>query len=69
MIEQLIYSPFLQKNIPVKAENQAELEKYIELFAPLRNESSEDIWHIWDAVLQAHLEVLDSLREGRWPIE
>lgn len=44
MIEQLIYSPFLQKNIPVKAENQAELEKYIELFAQLRNESSEDIW-------------------------
>lgn len=47
MIEQLIYSPFLQKNIPVKAENQAELEKHIELFAQLRNESSEDIWHIW----------------------
>lgn len=69
MINQLIYSPFLKENIPVKAENQAELEKYTKACEQLRDESTGETWHIWDAVLQAHLEVLDSLREGRWPIE
>lgn len=69
MIDQLVYSPFLQKNIPVKAESQAELEKYIEACEELRNESTGDIWHVWEAILQAHLEVLDSLREGRWPVK
>lgn len=68
MINPLIYSPFLKENIPIKAENQAELERYIEACEQLRDESIGDIWHVWEAILQAHLEVLDSLREGRWSI-
>lgn len=68
MIEQLIYSPFLKKDIPVKAENQTELERYIEACEQLKDESTGDIWHVWDAVLQAHLEALDNLREGRWSL-
>lgn len=68
MIEQLIYSPFLKKDIPVKAENQTELERYIEACEQLKDESTGDIWHVWDTVLQAHLEALDNLREGRWSL-
>ena len=65
MINQLIYSPFLKKNIPVKVENQKELKRYIEACEQLRDESTGDIWHVWDAVLQAHLEALDNCRKGR----
>lgn len=63
MIKQLIYNPFLQKNIPVKAESQVELESYIKTCEQLRDKSTRETWHILDAVLQAHLEVLDNLRK------